>query len=180
VLVRGRAGADSDVPLVFASRHGDVARSMDLLGALVSDQPLSPTGFGLSVHNAIAALYSIARGHRGNLWHWLPAGPVEAACLGGRRPAGRWRPRCGWWSESPLPEIRDVRRRTRPVLCLVLAFDRADSGPADARCGGSRRRPGHRARHAAACAGPAPLPVVRRAALEHVAHGQRWRWGRRG
>ncbi|MFS2047223.1 beta-ketoacyl synthase chain length factor, partial [Stenotrophomonas geniculata] len=59
-------GADSDVPLVFASRHGDVARSMDLLGALVGDQPLSPTGFGLSVHNAIAALYSIARGHRGN------------------------------------------------------------------------------------------------------------------
>ena len=52
-------GADSQVPLVFASRHGDVARSMDLLGSLVADQPLSPTGFGLSVHNAIAALYSI-------------------------------------------------------------------------------------------------------------------------
>ena len=59
-------GADSRVPLVFASRHGDVARSMDLLGSLVADQPLSPTGFGLSVHNAIAALYSIVRGERGN------------------------------------------------------------------------------------------------------------------
>ncbi|PSD26840.1 3-oxoacyl-ACP synthase, partial [Stenotrophomonas maltophilia] len=47
-------GADSQVPLVFASRHGDVARSMELLGALSNDQPLSPTGFGLSVHNAIA------------------------------------------------------------------------------------------------------------------------------
>ena len=75
-------GADNQVPLVFASRHGDVARSMELLGALASDQPLSPTGFGLSVHNAIAALYSIARGHRGN-YLALAAGQatVETACL---------------------------------------------------------------------------------------------------
>ena len=29
-------------------------------------QPLSPAGFGLSVHNAVSALYSIAQGHTGN------------------------------------------------------------------------------------------------------------------
>ncbi|MEL1264370.1 beta-ketoacyl synthase chain length factor [Pseudoxanthomonas putridarboris] len=60
-----QAQADS-VPLVFASRHGDVARSMELLDALANGQPLSPTTFGLSVHNAIAALYSIIRGQHGN------------------------------------------------------------------------------------------------------------------
>lgn len=54
------------VPMVFASRHGDVLRSMDLLRTLVADEPLSPTAFGLSVHNAVAALYSIARGSRAN------------------------------------------------------------------------------------------------------------------
>lgn len=76
------AGADSHVPLVFASRHGDVARSMELLGSLITDMPMSPTGFGLSVHNAIAALYSIARGHRGN-YLALAGGraTVETACV---------------------------------------------------------------------------------------------------
>lgn len=70
------------VPLVFASRHGDVARSMELLDSLGSDDSMSPTAFGLSVHNAVAALYSIARGHRGN-YLALAAGraTVEAACV---------------------------------------------------------------------------------------------------
>jgi hypothetical protein len=55
-----------DVPVVFASRYGDAARSLALLGDLAQGQPLSPTGFGLSVHNAVAALYSMARGDTAN------------------------------------------------------------------------------------------------------------------
>jgi hypothetical protein len=61
--------ADADagsIPLVFASRHGDVHRSFELLDNLARNEPMSPTQFGLSVHNAIAALYSIVRGERGN------------------------------------------------------------------------------------------------------------------
>jgi hypothetical protein len=54
------------IPMVFASRYGDAARSLSLLGDLVRNEPLSPAGFGLSVHNAISALYSIAQGHTGN------------------------------------------------------------------------------------------------------------------
>lgn len=57
------AGDDAQVSLVFASRHGDVARSADLLNSLADDAALSPTAFGLSVHNAVAALYSITRGN---------------------------------------------------------------------------------------------------------------------
>ena len=55
---------------------------MELLRALVAGEGLSPTTFGLSVHNAIGALYSITRGHRGNLLA-LSAGKatVETACL---------------------------------------------------------------------------------------------------
>lgn len=53
-------------PMVFASRYGDSERSLGLLGELVQGQPLSPTAFGLSVHNAVSALYGIARGHTGN------------------------------------------------------------------------------------------------------------------
>ncbi|MBF6023369.1 beta-ketoacyl synthase chain length factor [Lysobacter niastensis] len=60
------ASQSGEVPLVFASRHGDVQRSFELLDNLTRGEPMSPTHFGLSVHNAIAALYTIIRGERGN------------------------------------------------------------------------------------------------------------------
>jgi hypothetical protein len=55
-----------DIPLVFASRHGDLGRSYDMLCELARDEPLSPTHFSLSTHNAIAAQYGIARKLVGN------------------------------------------------------------------------------------------------------------------
>lgn len=58
--------AITGAPLLFVSRHGDVQRSLELLRQQAMGEVLSPTGFGLSVHNAIAALYSIIRGERGN------------------------------------------------------------------------------------------------------------------
>jgi len=51
----------TNVPTVFCSRHGDVARAVDLLAELSRDGVVSPTGFGLAVHNASAGLFSIAR-----------------------------------------------------------------------------------------------------------------------
>jgi hypothetical protein len=55
-----------DVPTVFCSRHGEVARAVELLGELARGEPLSPTAFGLAVHNASAGLFSIARADRAN------------------------------------------------------------------------------------------------------------------
>lgn len=55
-----------DVPVVFCSRHGDVLRAVQLLGDLVQQSPLSPTAFGMAVHNASAGLFSIARSDRAN------------------------------------------------------------------------------------------------------------------
>jgi Beta-ketoacyl synthase, N-terminal domain len=54
-------GQRLDVPTVFTSRHGDATRSVDLLLDLSKGMPLSPTSFGLSVHNATGGLFSIAR-----------------------------------------------------------------------------------------------------------------------
>ena len=54
------------IPMVFASRYGDSAGSLALLDDLIHEQPVSPMGFGLSVHNAVSALYSIAQGHTDN------------------------------------------------------------------------------------------------------------------
>lgn len=53
-------------PVVFASRWGELARSVGMLQQLAAGEALSPTAFSLSVHNAIGALYSIARQDRHN------------------------------------------------------------------------------------------------------------------
>lgn len=59
-------GPDADVPTVFCSRHGEVARAVELLSDLARGEPLSPTSFGMAVHNASAGLFSIARTDRAN------------------------------------------------------------------------------------------------------------------
>jgi hypothetical protein len=59
-------GQDAGVPTVFCSRHGEVGRAIGLLGELARGEPLSPTAFGLAVHNASAGLFSIARADRAN------------------------------------------------------------------------------------------------------------------
>jgi hypothetical protein len=65
------------LPMIFASRHGDIARTHEMLGGLARGEPLSPTHFGLSTHNAIAAQYSIARALTGN-YLAVSAGPEAA------------------------------------------------------------------------------------------------------
>lgn len=52
--------ADS-IPVVFASRYGDASRSLALLRDYALGELVSPADFALSVHNAIGAMYSIAR-----------------------------------------------------------------------------------------------------------------------
>jgi hypothetical protein len=54
------AGRDA-VRLVFASRHGELRRTTGILDDIVAQQPVSPTAFSLSVLNAMAGVYSIAR-----------------------------------------------------------------------------------------------------------------------
>jgi len=52
---------ERSMPAIFASRHGDPARSFELLSTLASNEALSPTAFALSVHNAIGGQYSMVR-----------------------------------------------------------------------------------------------------------------------
>jgi hypothetical protein len=49
------------MPVVYASRHGETSLGFDLLQTLAGGEGLSPTAFGLSVHNAILGQLSIAR-----------------------------------------------------------------------------------------------------------------------
>lgn len=57
------ANGHHQLPTVFASRHGEIHRTLGLLTDLAKDEPLSPMAFSLSVHNTASGLYSIATGN---------------------------------------------------------------------------------------------------------------------
>lgn len=59
--------ADSNVPCVFSTRHGDIVRTMGLLRDMGRGEAVSPMHFSLSVHNAIGGIYSIATGNQNNI-----------------------------------------------------------------------------------------------------------------
>jgi hypothetical protein len=65
-------------PVIFASRYGDADRSLALLGNHAAGQAVSPTDFALSVHNAIGAVYSIAR-QDGSNYSTITAGAASCA-----------------------------------------------------------------------------------------------------
>ena len=107
-----------DVPTVFSSRHGDAARSADLLLDLAKDVPISPTSFGLSVHNAIGGLFSIARGdHSSNVALAAGQSSVEHAVIEA----------CGMLAEGE-PEVLLVVYDC-PLPTLYRAFQDCDEQP---------------------------------------------------
>ncbi|WP_025601413.1 beta-ketoacyl synthase chain length factor [Burkholderia sp. WSM2230] len=54
----------TEARVVFASRHGELRRTTDILRAISSGEPVSPTAFSLSVLNAMTGVFGIARGDR--------------------------------------------------------------------------------------------------------------------
>lgn len=55
---------EADLPLVHASRHGDTTHTLGMLEVLESGEPISPTRFSMSVHNAVLGVHSISCAHR--------------------------------------------------------------------------------------------------------------------
>ncbi len=52
----------SESPVIFSSAHGELAKSLAMMKQIERNQDISPANFSLSVHNAIAGLFSIAFG----------------------------------------------------------------------------------------------------------------------
>lgn len=73
-------------PAVFSSANGEINRALGLLQDLQTGQELSPTAFSLSVHNAIAGLFSILHHNNQELSVLAPAaaglGPGFIEALG--------------------------------------------------------------------------------------------------
>lgn len=61
-LANGCAQGRESVRFVYASRHGELGRTVELLRNIARDEALSPTTFSLSVLNSAAGVFAIARG----------------------------------------------------------------------------------------------------------------------
>ena len=180
--LEGRTG----VPTVFCSRHGEVARAVDLLGELAAGQALSPTGFGMAVHNASAGLFSIARADRANhialaggaatIEHGvleacalLADGAAEVLLVAYDCPLPEPLARFEDADEQPYAWAWLITQAADEAICLTLdPSPVAAHGPATAR---------------QAAAMPAGLEVLRfqlsgAARHEHVSGAQRWTWTR--
>ena len=140
--------AGGDLRMVFASRHGDVARTLEILSDLAAGEPVSPTAFGLSVHNAPAGLLSIAQGNRAGL-SALAAG--EATLGWGLAEAyAAWcadpeRPLLFVYGDVPLPSLLSAFEEEGAGACS-LALLLGSGAPAELRlsweaCGETEARP---------------------------------------
>ncbi|NCT82770.1 MAG: beta-ketoacyl synthase chain length factor [Comamonadaceae bacterium] len=118
-------------PVVFASRWGEIVRSVALLRELARGEPLSPTAFSLSVHNASSALYSIARGDTAN-YTAVSAGPASAAA-GVCEALGLLAQRASQVLvvsvEAGLPEpYQDFEPHPGPLRAWAVLLERAEQG----------------------------------------------------
>ncbi|MCE9680342.1 beta-ketoacyl synthase chain length factor [Shewanella sp. AS1] len=56
--------APANCRTIFASRHGELNRTVDLLQEIIQNQPISPIGFSQSVHNTASGIFSILTDNR--------------------------------------------------------------------------------------------------------------------
>ena len=119
---------------VFASTYGQPEQSFKLLQALASQEPLSPAAFSLSVHNAVAGLFSIIHNLTGTSLticagaDGIGAAFVEAAGLLNERQTENVLLIC---FEAPLPDAQrpyEVNPPTHMAACYLVT--RAQGGAA--------------------------------------------------
>ena len=112
------------VTTVFASRHGDTVTNVPLLQCLARGQPLSPTGFSHSVHNAPAGLFGIAARNR---WPSTSLAAAQATFACGFLEAmlmlrrGEGRPVLFVTADEPLPAPFAVFR-DEPLAAYALGL----------------------------------------------------------
>lgn len=118
-------------PVVLASRWGEIERSVGMLEQLAAGEALSPTAFSLSVHNAIGALFSIARKDRNN-YQAVSAGEFSAEA-GFAEAAGLLADGAPQvllvYFDAPLPEVYAAFEETAPFAhAFACLLSRAEAG----------------------------------------------------
>lgn len=171
---------ETGIPTVLSSRYGEVGRSVDLLTALARGAELSPTSFGLSVHNAVGGLFAMARHDSANCI--ALAGGDEAAEYGvietcGLLAAGAVRVLLVV-GDCPLPAIYEPFADVTPAAfawACVVEPPRSGAMTLEWSVAPSHDRNGPDT--------PAPLAALRFLFDEsreriHDAGSRRWRWSR--
>lgn len=117
------AGHLNDVRLIYASQHGEIARTTEMLEELASREPLSPTAFSMSVLNASIGLYSILRGNT------APATAIAAGeeTLGyalleahGQLQSDPSRPVLVIYADETVPEVWEAPAHAPQAIALLL------------------------------------------------------------
>jgi hypothetical protein len=125
-------GSVRDVPTIFASRHGEASRSVELLADLAEGQPISPASFGVSVHNATGGLFSIARhDHANDIALAAGQSTVEHAVIEACGLLGDGAPRVLLVVyDGPLPAVYEFFQdcREEPFAWAWLIKARGDNG----------------------------------------------------
>jgi hypothetical protein len=119
------AGQAPEPFYVFASRHGEMARTLSVLTSMTSQNEVSPADFSLAVHNALAGLLSIHM--RNTLGHTaLASGPdtfaygfMEALASLHEEPG---RPVLYCYGDAPLPGPYAEFSHTDNGLPIVVAL----------------------------------------------------------
>lgn len=171
----GPLAGSGPLPGVFASRHGQIIRSVDLLEALARGEPPSPMDFSLSVHNATAGLWSMARQDRS----------AFSALAAGRESLGAALLEAQGLLAEGAPKVLAVFHDEAPPAVLDAAWDREPTGWALALLlGGEGEGPGRRLDlrlwDAPGGAGEDPRPQAQALAglLERGSGEERWAAGR--
>jgi hypothetical protein len=137
VIATALGGGRADTAhYVFASRHGELSRTVSILDDIVRGQTPSPTEFSLSVHHAIAGLLSIHTGNRSG--HTAIAAGVDTFGFGFMEAAvyaaeHAETPVLLVYHDAPMPEpYQPLTAADSSVLPLVvvLQFEAARGGAA--------------------------------------------------
>ncbi|MDE2316752.1 MAG: beta-ketoacyl synthase chain length factor [Xanthomonadaceae bacterium] len=178
-------GDDEQLPFVFGSHHGETPQTLALLSDIVDGQPLSPTRFGLSVHNAIAGQWSILRGQRGESSAIAgEADTFEHAVLEGllQLAAGAPAVLVVVAEELPPPAYASWIADVPFSYAVALRLGRTDT-TMDASAHGDWQLRLERAEGGAPCARPHALDFLRAllardSSLQHTWKARRWNWRR--
>jgi hypothetical protein len=130
-----------DLRLVFASQHGELGYTVALLKALAAQEPLSPTVFSLSVHNAAAGMFSMLRAERAASTaiaagdETLGQALVESYCQLDADPA---QPVLMVYADGAFPpEYREFEERPQNARALAVLLSRGASRTASLEAGTS-------------------------------------------
>ncbi|TXG93244.1 MAG: hypothetical protein E6R09_19430 [Rhodocyclaceae bacterium] len=137
-----------DYQVVYASRHGELARTTDLLNQLAVGDDVSPMGFSLAVLNGTAGVFSIAAANHAPCsavssgTQTFQMGLLEASVQAMQSGA----PVLFVYADAPIPEVYGAKetRNTGPLHALALLLHGSSApGRTQLRCW-SEECAGHR------------------------------------